>query len=344
MDRTTHYVTTLNQIARTLVAPGKGILAADESIPTIGKQFAKLGITNTAANRRAYRELFFTTPRVGEFISGVILFDETIRQKAGDGRAFVEVLRAQGILPGIKVDQGTEVMPNSPEEKITKGLEGLVERFGEYKKLGAQFAKWRAVITIGANVPTPECLAINADRLAQYAAVCQAQGIVPIVEPEVLMDGAHTIERCEEVTTQTLTAVFAALITQGVALEGMLLKPNMVVPGKDAPQQARVREVAVATLRVLKQTVPSAVPGVVFLSGGQCDAKATAHLNVMNQMGPQPWQISFSYARALQSVALNIWQGRSENLAAAQAAFYRRAKMNSLARFGKYNPDREKLA
>ena len=322
----------LESIARKLVAPGKGILAADESSGTIEKRLKSINVPSTEENRQAYREVLFTTKGAGEFISGVILFDETIRQKTRDGRTFVKALEEQGIIPGIKVDKG---------EKITEGLDGLRERIAEYRKLGARFAKWRAVITIGENIPTGTCVAANAEALARYAALCQEGDLVPIVEPEVLMDGAHTIERDFEVTLETLESVFHALYEHRVSLEGMLLKPNMVLPGKDCPQQASAQEVAEATVRCMKCVVPAAVPGLVFLSGGQTDQQATEHLNTMNQFGDLPWQLSFSYGRALQAPVLKAWKGEQANVAKAQQAFHHRAWCNSKARFGKYTEDME---
>jgi fructose-bisphosphate aldolase class I len=333
----------LEATARALVPPGKGILAADESHPSIAKRFEGLGIPNTEENRRRYRQLLFTTRGAAEHISGVILFDETIRQKADDGRPLAEVLSAQDVIPGIKVDKGTKPQALCPGELVTEGLDGLRDRLAEYRGLGARFAKWRAVITIGAGIPTRACIAANAHALARYAALCQEAGLVPIVEPEVLMDGDHTIERCFEVTEATLAATYAALHEQRVRLEGTLLKPNMVLSGKTCPRQAGVAEVAEATLRCLRRTVPGAVPGVVFLSGGQSDEAATAHLNAMNAMpGPHPWQISFSYGRALQAAAQKAWRGDPANVAAAQRAFLHRARMNGLARAGRYAPDLER--
>jgi len=326
----------LESVARNLVAPGKGILAADESTPTIEKRFKSIGVASTEENRRAYRDILFTTAGVGEFISGVILFDETIRQKTRDGRTFVKALEQQGIIPGIKVDKGAKPMANFPGEKVTEGLDGLRERLAEYRKLGARFAKWRAVISIGDKIPTRRCIETNAELLARYAALSQEADIVPIVEPEVLMDGTHTIERYFEVTQQTLESVFHALYEHRVSLEGMLLKPNMVLSGKDCPQQASVQEVAEATVRCMKRVVPAAVPGLVFLSGGQTDLQATEHLNAMNRLDEVPWQLSFSYGRALQAPVLKAWKGEPANVADAQRAFHHRALCNSKARFGKY--------
>jgi fructose-bisphosphate aldolase, class I len=331
----------LESIARKLVAPGKGILAADESSGTIEKRLKSINVPSTEENRRAYRDVLFTTAGAGEFISGVILFDETIRQKTRDGRTFVQVLEEQGIIPGIKVDKGAKPMANFPGEKITEGLDGLRERLTEYRQLGARFAKWRAVIGIGEKIPTRTCIASNAAALARYAALCQEAELVPIVEPEVLMDGAHTIERHFNVTQQTLEIVFHALYEHRVVLEAMLLKPNMVLSGKDCPQQASVQEVAQATLHCMKRVVPAAVPGLVFLSGGQSDVQATEHLNAMNHLGRVPWQLSFSFGRALQAPVLKAWKGDPANVADAQQAFHHRAMCNSKARFGKYTAEME---
>ncbi len=335
---------TLESVARKLVAPGKGILAADESSGTIEKRLKSINVPSTEENRRAYRDLLFTTKGAGEFISGVILYDETIRQTARDGRSFVEVLEQQGIIPGIKVDKGAKAMANFPKEKITEGLDGLRDRLTEYRKLGARFAKWRAVIAIDDGIPTQTCIDANAEALARYAALCQEGDLVPIVEPEVLMDGTHTIERYFEVTEQTLRSVFNALAAHRVLLEGMLLKPNMVLSGKDCSQQASVQEVAEATVRCLKRVVPAAVPGIVFLSGGQTDQQATEHLNAMNQLPDLPWQLSFSYGRALQAPVLKAWKGEAANVSAGQEAFHHRAMCNSKARFGKYTEEMEKAA
>jgi fructose-bisphosphate aldolase class I len=329
-------ISELQAIARALVVRGKGILAADESFPTIEKRFKPLAIPCTEENRRAYREVLFTTPGLAEYLSGVILFDETIRQKTRDGRPLPQVLARQGIVPGIKVDKGTKPLPNFPGEKITEGLDELGERLAEYRTLGARFTKWRAVLTIGPGIPTRGCLEANAQTLARFAALSQEAGLAPIVEPEVLMDGDHTIERCEEATEATLRAVFAALYEQRVALEGTLLKPNMVLPGKGCPKQAGPQEVAEATLRCLKRAVPAAVPGIVFLSGGQTPVQATENLNAMNALGPQPWELSFSYGRALQDPALKAWKGDAANAPAAQKALFERARYNGSARFGKY--------
>jgi fructose-bisphosphate aldolase class I len=331
----------LQSVARKLVAPGKGILAADESSGTIEKRLKSINVPSTEENRRAYRDVLFTTADAGEFISGVILFDETIRQKTRDGRTFVEALEQQGIIPGIKVDKGAKPMANFPGEKVTEGLDGLRERLTEYRQLGARFAKWRAVIGIGEKIPTRTCIASNAEALARYAALCQEAELVPIVEPEVLMDGTHTIERHFNVTQQTLEIVFHALYEHRIVLEAMLLKPNMVLSGKDCPQQASVQEVAQATLHCTKRVVPAAVPGLVFLSGGQTDLQATEHLNAMNRLDHVPWQLSFSFGRALQAPVLKAWKGDPANVAGAQQAFHHRAMCNSQARFGKYTAEME---
>src|SRR6266508_321236 len=330
--------------ASALVAPGKGILAADESARTIEKRFRSIQVESSEEHRRAYRELLFTTAGAGEFVSGVILFDETIRQRAADGTPFAEVLRGQGIIPGIKVDKGLSPLAGFEGEKITEGLDGLRGRLAEYRDLGARFTKWRAVITIGDGIPTAGCIAANAELLARFAALSQEAGLVPIVEPEVLMDGDHTIGRCYEVTRETLAAVFDALRTHRVRLEGMLLKPNMVLAGSDCPVQAGVDEVAEATLGCLRETVPAAVPGIVFLSGGQSDEAATAHLSAMNRLDRQPWQLSFSYGRALQAPVLEAWKGEPGNGPAAQRAFARRARLNGAARTGEYRPEMEHTA
>ena len=331
----------LRLVARALVVAGKGILAADESTGTIAKRFAKIEIPSTADSRRAYRNLLFTTAGVEAFVSGVILFDETIRQASDDGTPFPQVLAGKGIIPGIKVDAGAKDLAGFPGETVTEGLDGLRERLTEYRELGAQFAKWRAVITIGPGLPTPTCISANAHALARYAALCQEVGLVPIVEPEVLMDGDHSIERCAEVTVDTLQAVYSALHEHRVWPEGALLKPNMVLSGKGCPQQAGVQEVAAATVRCLRATVPAAVPGIVFLSGGQTAVTATEHLNAMNQMGPHPWELSFSYGRALQDPPLTTWKGQAANVPAAQKAFYHRAKLNGAARYGQYSHEME---
>jgi fructose-bisphosphate aldolase class I len=330
--------------ARALVAPGKGILAADESFPTIQKRFAAINVESTEENRRAYREMLFTTRGIEEFISGVILFEETIRQKTGDGTLFPEALSRRGIIPGIKVDTGTVPMPGHPDEKITSGLDGLRERLNKYRDQGARFAKWRAVITIGPNIPSPACIRANAHQLALYAALTQEAEMVPIVEPEVLMDGGHDIAACEKATGETLTAVFSALRDYGVSFERMLLKPNMVVAGKKSPNQASVSEAAEATVRTLRRTVPAAVPGIVFLSGGQSPELATEHLNAMNTRGLHPWELSFSFGRALQDTALKTWKGSAANVAAAQKEFFHRALCCGAARSGTYSEKMEKMA
>ncbi|TFH29444.1 MAG: fructose-bisphosphate aldolase class I [Deltaproteobacteria bacterium] len=331
----------LESVARSLVAPGRGILAADESSPTIEKRFKAIDVPSTEENRRAYRELLFTTPGVPEFISGVILYDETIRQRSADGTPFTKVLERKGIVPGIKVDEGAKALVGFPGEKITGGLDGLRGRLPEYRALGARFAKWRAVIDIGTGIPTRYCLQANAHALARYAALCQEAGIVPIVEPEVLMDGAHTIERCEEVTTEVLSLVYAELTAHRVALEGTLLKPNMVIAGKGCPTQAGAAQVAEATVRTLSRVVPPAVHGIVFLSGGQTPRQATENLSAMNAMGKHPWELSFSYGRALQDPVLKAWRGKADNVPAAMEAFFHRSKLNGAARFGKYSPAME---
>jgi fructose-bisphosphate aldolase, class I len=333
----------LTHLARAIVAPGKGILAADESSGTIEKRFRSIQVESTEEHRRAYRELLFTTDGAGEFISGVILFDETIRQRAADGTPFPDVLDRQGIIPGIKVDTGAKELAGFPGEKVTEGLDGLRGRLASYRDLGARFTKWRAVIAIGDGIPTRTCIDANAEALARFAALSQEAGLVPIVEPEVLMDGAHTIERCDDVTADTLGAVFAALRAHRVRLDGTLLKPNMVLSGTDCPEQAGVQQVADTTVRCLRDAVPASVPGIVFLSGGQTDEAATAHLNAMNQLGPQPWQLSFSYGRALQAPALKAWKGEAANAPSAQRAFHHRARLNGAARFGRYSEDMEAL-
>ncbi len=334
----------LASTAQAIVAKGKGILAADESFPTIAKRFKKINVESTEENRRAYREMLFTTKGAGEFISGVILFDETIRQSAEDGRRFVEVLSQGGSIPGIKVDKGAKALADFPGEKITEGLDGLRDRCKEYYELGARFTKWRAVIAIGDGIPTRFLIDANAHALARFAALSQEAGLVPIVEPEVLMDGSHTIEECEHVTQVTLESAYFHLRAHRVKLEGTLLKPNMVLSGKDCPRQADVEEVAQATVRTLKKGVPPAVPGIVFLSGGQSAEEATAHLNAMNAMGSYPWELSFSYGRALQAPALDAWRGKADNVPAAQQAFYKRAKLNGAARYGTYTADMESAA
>lgn len=330
-------VPALESTAQALLASGKGLLAADESFPTIGKRFAARNIPSTEENRRDYRALLFATPGLGEAISGAILFDETIHQSTGGGASMVEILTRQGIIPGIKVDQGTIALANFPGEKITQGLDGLRDRLAEYRQLGARFTKWRAVIAIGERLPTAACIVANAGPLAQFAALSQEAGLVPIVEPEVLMDGNHTIARCEEVMGLTLQAVFAALIAHRVMLEGMLLKTGMVLSGKASPCQASVGEAAEATIRCLRRVVPAAVPGIVFLSGGQSDVAATERLNAICRLGGVPWKLSFSFGRALQDAAMKTWKGSPANVAAAQAALHHRAKCNGLAVQGKYS-------
>jgi len=334
----------LNAIAKKMVAPGKGLLAADESTGTIQKRFDAIGVQNTEDNRRDYRELLFRTDKaMQDYIGGVILFDETIRQKAKDGTSLVSLIEAAGAVPGIKVDEGAKPLALAAGETITEGLDGLRGRFQEYHKLGARFAKWRAVIDIAEDIPTYNCINANAQALARYAALAQENGIVPIVEPEVLMDGGHDIQRCEDVTSWVLSEVFEALYTADVALEGMILKPNMVVPGKKCPTQNSVAEVAERTVKLLKRHVPSAVPGIAFLSGGQSDVEATAHLSAMNALDAAlPWALTFSYGRALQAAPQKAWSGKAENVAKGQAAFAHRAKMNSLAALGKWSEADEK--
>ncbi|MDH3497705.1 MAG: fructose-bisphosphate aldolase class I [Gemmatimonadota bacterium] len=327
--------------AQALVAPGKGILAADESFGTIEKRFKSINLPSTEEHRRAYREMLFTAKGVGDFVSGVIMFDETIRHKTKAGMAFPKALATLGVMPGIKVDTGAKDLAGYPGEKITEGLDGLRERLAEYHALGATFAKWRAVITIGKHIPTRFCIDANAHALARYAALCQEAGVVPIVEPEVLMDGDHSGERCAEVTETTLESVFFQLHAHRVNLEGMLLKPNMVIPGKKAATRWSPEQIAKATVRCFLRAVPAAVPGIVFLSGGQTPQEATANLNAMNAMGGFPWQLSYSYGRALQDEALKAWGGDTANLAAGQAAFARRGKMVSAARYGKYTAKME---
>jgi len=334
----------LESVAQAMVAKGKGILAADESMGTIKRRFDSIKIESNENNRRAYREMLFATHSVEEAISGVILFDETIRTAASDGTPFPQLLAKKGIIPGIKVDKGPVDIPGFPGEVVTEGLDGLRVRLKEYKELGAKFAKWRAAITIGDGIPTYTCLQVNAHALARYAALCQEAEIVPIVEPEVLLDGNHTIERSQEVTEKTLEITFTEIFLQRVRLEGMILKPSMVVSGKDNPRQAGVEEVAERTIQCLKRTVPAAVPGIAFLSGGQSAVSATEHLNAMNKLGPHPWQVSFSYARALQDPALKAWKGEAGNVATAQRIFYHRAKMNSAARSGSYTQQMESAA
>ena len=340
----------LEDIARTLVAPGKGILAADESSGTIKKRFDKINTVSTDDSRRDYREMLFrSTDAMKNYVSGVILYDETIRQKAKDGTTLVEIMRAAGSIPGIKVDMGAKPLagPTVKIETVTEGLDGLRERLAEYYKLGARFAKWRAVITIADGTPTWNCVKANSHALARYAALCQEAGIVPIVEPEVLMDGdhaSHDINECYRVTEWTLRSVFRELYDARVSLEGMILKPNMIIAGQKSSKQASAAEVAENTVKCLKATVPSSVPGIAFLSGGQADAAATEHLSLMNAMGGLPWALTFSYGRALQAAALSAWGGKTENVAAGQRAFTHRAKMNSLAALGKWDAKQEKAA
>ena len=334
----------LQATAEALVRQGKGILAADESTGTIKKRFDSIGVESTEENRRAYRDLLFTTEGVEEYISGVILFDETIRQSASDGTPFARLLADRGIIPGIKVDQGAKDLANAPGEKVTEGLDGLRERLDEYVELGAKFTKWRAVITIGEGIPSEYCTWTNAHALARYAALSQEAGLVPIVEPEVLMDGEHSIATAYRVTARVQNAVFTELHDQRVEFEGMLLKPNMVLSGYDGPEQASDDEIADRTVRCLRRHVPVAVPGIVFLSGGQSDEEATARLSAMNARGPHPWELSFSYGRALQAPALKAWGGDPANVEAGQRAFYHRAKMNGAARSGLYAPEMETAA
>jgi fructose-bisphosphate aldolase, class I len=335
----------LNKVAEAMVAPGRGILAADESSGTIKKRFDQIGVESTADNRRDYRELMFrANDAMSKYISGVILYDETIRQNAKDGTPLVKVIEKAGSLPGIKVDKGVQPLPMCPGEVITEGLDGLGQRLAEYRGLGAKFAKWRAVIDIGKDMPSYACIMTNAHALARYAALCQQVGIVPIVEPEVLMDGDHDIDRCYTITEWTLKTVFEQLYYQRVALEGMVLKPNMAIAGKKCPKQASVAEVAEKTVKVLKSCVPASVPGIAFLSGGQSDADATAHLDAMNKIGGLPWKLTFSYGRALQAAPQKAWSGKTENVAAAQRAFTHRAMMNGLASLGQWKQDLEKKA
>jgi len=334
----------LERTARALVAPGKGILAADESSGTIKKRFDSIGVESSEENRRSYREMLFTTPGMEEFISGVIMFDETIRQSTAGGVAFPKVLESLGVIPGIKVDRGAKPLAGFPGETVTEGLDGLRERLAEYRERGARFTKWRAVITIGDGIPTQTCIDANAEALARFAALSQEAELVPIVEPETLMDGDHTIDRHYDATRRTLEAVFDRLFVHRVELTGTLLKTNMVLSGKSAPEQAGVEEVARWTLRVLRESVPPAVPGIVFLSGGQSDEAATAHLSEMNRIGGVPWELSFSYGRALQAPALKAWAGKGENIEAGQRAFYQRARLNGAARSGSYTSDMEHAA
>jgi len=334
----------LEAVAAAMVAKDKGLLAADESTGTIKKRFDKIQLDSTEEHRRSYRELLFTAPGVAQWISGVILYDETIRQKTRDGVPFPQYLARLGILPGIKVDEGAKPLALFPGETITEGLDGLRERLIEYHQLGARFAKWRAVIDIGEQLPTRFAIESNAQALARYAALCQEQGIVPIVEPEVLMDGGHTLERCEEVTSAVLSTVFQQLELHRIHLEGMILKPNMVIAGKQCPTQATPEQVAAATVRCLKRHVPAAVPGIMFLSGGQTPAQATVHLSLMNRLQGLPWQLSFSYGRALQDAALAAWGGKPANVAAGQREFQKWSRLNGLARSGKYQPGMDQQA
>ncbi|MBX3491682.1 MAG: fructose-bisphosphate aldolase class I [Parvibaculum sp.] len=336
---------TLESIAEAMAAPGKGILAADESSGTIKKRFDSINVESTADSRRDYREMLFRTEEaMKKYISGVILYDETIRQKAKDGTPLVEIIKKAGSIPGIKVDTGAKDMPGFPGEKITEGLDGLGERLAEYHDLGARFAKWRAVIDIAPGIPTRTCLEANAEALARYAALCQQAKIVPIVEPEVLMDGGHDVDRCFEVTEETLRILFDRLAAHRVRLEGTVLKPNMVIAGKKCGKQASVEEVAEKTIACFRRTVPAAIPGIVFLSGGQSDEDATAHLNAMNAIGGFPWKMSFSYGRALQAAPLKAWGGEAQNVPAGQRAFLHRAKMNGLATLGDWKAALEKAA
>jgi fructose-bisphosphate aldolase class I len=335
----------VNNVARAMVADGKGILAADESSGTIKKRFDTIGVESTADNRRDYRELMFrSADAMKNYISGVILYDETIRQAAKDGTPLVKIIAQSGALPGVKVDKGTKPLPFSPGEVVTEGLDGLRERLIEYRGLGAKFAKWRSVYDIGARMPSYGCVRANGHALARYAALCVEEDIVPIVEPEVLMDGDHDIDTCSQVTEFVLKETFQELYYQKVPLEGTVLKPNMVIPGKKSAKRASVEEVAERTLRVLKACVPAAVPGIAFLSGGQSDEEATAHLNAMNRIGGVPWKLTFSYGRALQAAPQKAWRGKADNVAAAQSAFAHRARMNGLAALGRWSADLEKKA
>jgi fructose-bisphosphate aldolase class I len=334
----------LNKVAEAMVAPGKGILAADESTGTIKKRFDAIGVESTEDNRRDYREMLFRAAEGMKSISGVILYDETIWQKAKDGTPLVEIIKKADSLPGIKVDEGTKPLPNCPGEVVTAGLDKLADRLPKYYEQGARFAKWRGVIDIGAGIPSYTCIRANAHALARYAALCQAANIVPIVEPEVLMDGDHDIDRCYQVTELVLKTQFEELYFNRVALEGMVLKPNMAISGKKSAKRASVEEVAEKTVRMLKNCVPGAVPGIAFLSGGQSDEEATAHLDTMNKIGNLPWRLTFSYGRALQHAPQQAWSGRSENVAAAQRVFSHRARMNGLASMGQWKQDLEKKA
>jgi fructose-bisphosphate aldolase class I len=344
MAVTEQATTGLHETANALVANGKGILAADESSGTIEKRFDSIGLESTEENRRSYRDMLFTTPDLEQSVSGVILYDETIRQSSADGTPFPELLARRGIIPGIKVDLGAKELAFAPGEKVTEGLDGLRERLEEYRGLGARFTKWRAVITIGKGIPTPYCIGVNAHALARYAALSQEAGLVPIVEPEVLMDGDHDIETCYRATSRTLHKVFDELYHQRIDLRGMLLKPNMVISGKDSPTQASADEVADRTLRCFHEHVPAAVPGIVFLSGGQSDQQASENLNAINSGGPHPWALSFSYGRALQAPALKAWGGDEANVEAGQSFLARRARCNSAATGGRYSAEMEELA
>jgi fructose-bisphosphate aldolase class I len=335
-------MTELETTARALVAEGKGILAADESDGTIKKRFDSIGVESTEENRRAYRDLLFTTEGVDDYISGVILFDETIRQSSSDGTPFPKLLESKGVIPGIKVDKGAKPLALAPDETITEGLDGLRARLEEYRGLGARFAKWRATYSVASEKPSEYCVWANAHALARYAALCQEAGLVPIVEPEVLQDGTHSLEQSAKATGRVLQAVYTELHDQRIDYRGTLLKPNMVLSGYEAAGRAGIDEVADATLYELYKHVPAAVPGIVFLSGGQTDEDATAHLNAMNKRGPHPWELSFSYGRALQAPALKAWAGKTENVEAAQRAFYLRAKLNGAARTGMYAPEMER--
>lgn len=328
----------LTSTAQAMVAPGKGVLAVDESTATCTKRFAELGIESTPDRRRDYRQMMFTAPGIGEYVSGAILYDETIRQTASDGRAMVDVMKAAGIIPGIKVDTGAKPLAKAPGETVTEGLDGLRERLNEYRELGARFAKWRAVLRIGEEIPSRTCIETNAHALGRYAALAQEAGLVPIVEPEVLMDGSHTIERCREVTGDVLGNVFAQLELQRVDLAGIVLKPNMVVAGMDCPEQPRPERVAELTLNTLRERVPDSVPGIAFLSGGMSGEESCQNLDAMNRTGDLPWELTYSFGRALQFPGLPTWGGKPENVSAAQAALLHRARMSSNARSGRYSP------
>ncbi len=333
---------TLEATARAMVAPGKGILAIDETSPTCTKRFDEFGIESTVESRRDYREMLITTRGVAEYVSGAILYDETIRQQAADGRPIVDVLNARGIIPGIKVDTGAKPLAGAPGETVTEGLDGLAGRLSEYREIGARFTKWRAVIRIGSGMPSRRCIEANAHALARYAALAQEAGLVPIVEPEVLMNGDHDIRRCQDATEEVLHAVFGQLVAQRCLLEGMVLKPNMVTPGSACPNQAGAEEIAELTIQTLRRCVPAAVPGIAFLSGGQTGEQACANLNAMVSTGPLPWELTYSFGRALQYPALEIWGGDAANVPAAQSAFLHRARMSSLACSGAYSPETER--